>query len=155
MKIALGADHGGYELKEILGMCLREWGVEHHDFGTFGPEAVDYPFYGKLVGEEVAAGRFDRGLVVCGTGVGISIAANKVAGIRCALCHDVFSARMSRAHNDANMLAMGGRVIGAGPAREILRVWLDTPFAGERHERRVNQIGRMETRDPGESPEKP
>jgi len=144
MRIAIGADHGGFELKENVCEWLKERNIEYEDFGTYGPESVDYPEYGKKVGLEVISGRFDRGIVICGTGIGISISCNKVPGIRCALATDVFSAKASRAHNNAQVLAMGGRVLGIGPAKEILNAWLDTEFEGGRHERRVQKIGQIE-----------
>ena len=140
MKVALGADHGGFRLKEDVVALLREMGVAHEDFGTFSTESVDYPDLARAVAEKVAAGTFDRGILCCGTGIGVAIAANKVPGIRAALCHDVYSARMSREHNDANVLAMGGRVIGPGLAGEIVRTFLSAEFAGGRHALRLAKI---------------
>ena len=145
MKITIGSDHGAVELKEEVKKVLAEFeNVEVKDAGTFGTDSVDYPDIAEKVCADVTSGQSDRGIVLCGTGIGISIAANKISGIRCALCHDVFSAKKSREHNDANVLAMGGRVIGFGPAGEIVRAWLTTDFEGGRHERRVNKIMALE-----------
>ena len=140
MRIAVGSDHGGFNLKRVIIEYLEERGIEYKDFGCYTCEPVDYPDIALPVAKSVAEGRFDRGILICGTGIGISIAANKVSGIRAALCHDCFSARASREHNDANILAMGERVIGPGLAREIVDIWLRTEFEGGRHERRVNKI---------------
>jgi len=140
LKIALGADHGGYELKEQVKKHLSDKGYEVIDFGTNSTESVDYPVYAKKVGEAVVAHNADFGIVICGTGIGISMAANKVKGIRAALCHNVFTARLTREHNDANVLAMGGRVLGTGLALEMVDVFLTTKFEGGRHKRRVDQI---------------
>lgn len=144
MKIAVGSDHGGFELKQAIAQHLCATGMEFKDFGVFCDESADYPDVAVQVAEAVARGDFDKGLLFCGTGVGISIAANKVAGIRAANCHDVFSAQMSREHNDANILAMGGRVIGAGLAAMIVDVWLSAEFAGGRHGRRIGKIASYE-----------
>ena len=145
MKITIGSDHGAVDLKEEVKLVLKEFpDVEIHDVGTFGTDSVDYPDIAEKVCAEVVKGISDRGIVLCGTGIGISIAANKINGIRCALCNDVYSARMSREHNNANVLAMGGRVTGFGPAGEIVRVWLTKEFTGGRHERRVNKIMALE-----------
>ena len=145
MKITIGSDHGAVELKEEVKRVLQEFAdIQVTDIGTFGTEAVDYPDIAEKVCADVVGGRADRGIVLCGTGLGISMAANKIHGIRCALCNDVFSARMSREHNDANVLAMGGRVLGFGPAGEILRVWLTSEFTGGRHARRVEKIMALE-----------
>lgn len=145
MKITIGSDHGAVELKEEVKKVLGEiGGIEVNDVGTFGTESVDYPDIAEKVCADVADGKADRGIVLCGTGIGISIAANKIHGIRCALCGDVYSARMSREHNDANVLAMGGRVTGFGPAGEIVRVWVATKFTGGRHARRVEKIMALE-----------
>ena len=147
MKITIGSDHGAVELKEEVKKVLQEFAdIQVTDVGTFGTEAVDYPDIAEKVCADVVGGRADRGIVLCGTGLGISMAANKIHGIRCALCNDVFSARMSREHNDANVLAMGGRVLGFGPAGEILRVWLTSEFTGGRHARRVEKIMALEDR---------
>lgn len=145
MKITIGSDHGAVQLKEEVKMVLKEFGhVEVTDVGTFGTESVDYPDIAEKVCADVVSGKADRGIVLCGTGIGISMAANKIKGIRCALCTDVYSAKMSREHNDANVLAMGGRVTGFGPAGEIVRAWVEGEFAGGRHERRVNKIMALE-----------
>lgn len=144
LKIAIGSDHGGFRLKEEIKDYLRQQGVEHTDFGTYSTASVDYPDIAQTVGEKVVAGEFERGILICGTGIGISIAANKVPGVRAALCGDVFSARMSREHNNANILALGERVIGSGLALMIVQTWLETEFAGGRHARRVEKIGALE-----------
>ena len=145
--LAIGSDHGGYELRQIIMKHLAERGIEYRDFGTFSAESCDYPDYGEAVGRAVASGECERGIVVCGTGIGISIAANKVHGIRCALCGDCYSAEMARAHNNANMLALGARVLGEGLALKIVDTFLDTGFEGGRHARRVAKIMAIEGRD--------
>ena len=142
--VALGADHAGWELKEALKAWLMDAGCQVLDFGTHGPDSVDYPDYALQVAEAVTVGKVERGVLVCGTGIGMTIAANKVPGIRAALCGDVFTARMSREHNDANVLTLAGRLTGRETGLEILRAWLDTEFAGGRHARRVDKIGEME-----------
>jgi ribose 5-phosphate isomerase B len=145
MKITIGSDHGAVQLKEEVKMVLKEYGdVEVKDVGTFGTDSVDYPDIAEKVCGDVVSGKADRGIVLCGTGIGISIAANKIKGIRCALCNDVYSAKMSRQHNDANVLAMGGRVMGFGPAGEIVRAFVEGKFEGGRDERRVNKIMALE-----------
>ena len=144
MKLVIGSDHGGFALKENIKGYLQEQGIEFTDYGTMTPERCDYPVIAKKVAEAVADGTFDRGILICGTGIGIGIAANKVHGIRAALCHDCFSAEYSRRHNDANILTMGERVIGPGLAREIVKIWLDTPFDGGRHAVRVGMINEMD-----------
>lgn len=144
MKIGIGSDHGGFDLKEELKKFMEEREIEVIDYGTYSKDSVDYPDYGKLVAEAVASGEVDRAVVICGTGIGISISANKVKGIRCALCGDTYSARMSREHNNANMLALGGRVLGVGLAIEILIAWLEGKFQGGRHQLRVDKIGEIE-----------
>ena len=139
--IALGCDHGGFGLKQAVMKYLEEKGLEYKDFGTYSEESCDYPVYGEAVARAVASGECDRGIIICGTGIGISIAANKVHGIRCALCHDCFSAKATREHNNANVLAMGGRIIGAGHALDVVDLFLDTPFSNdERHIRRIEKI---------------
>ena len=139
--IAIGCDHGGYALKQEVMKHLAERGLEYKDFGTYSEDSCDYPVYGKAVAHAVADGDCDRGILICGTGIGISITANKVPGIRAALCGDCFSAEATRLHNDANILAMGARVVGAGLALKIVDTVLDTPFSGdERHVRRINMI---------------
>ncbi|MGN0393850.1 MAG: ribose 5-phosphate isomerase B [Coprococcus sp.] len=139
--IALGCDHGGYELMQEIIKHLDERGLEYKNYGCYSSESVDYPIYAQAAANAVASGECDKGILVCGTGIGISIAANKVHGIRAALCHDCFSAQATREHNDANMLAMGARVIGAGLALKIVDTFLDTPFSNdERHIRRIGMI---------------
>ncbi len=145
MKIAIGCDHGGYILKDEILNYLHKNGYEVIDFGTNSDQAVDYADYGEAVADCVVSGKADFGIVMCGTGIGISISANKVPGARCALLSDVFSAKATRLHNDANMVAMGGRVIGAGLALEILDAFLHTSFSGdERHVRRLSKIKGIE-----------
>ena len=139
--IALGCDHGGYPLMKEVIKYLEKEGIEYKNFGTFSEESCDYPVYAKLAANSVASGQCDKGIVICGTGIGISITANKIKGIRCALCHDCFSAKATREHNDANMLAMGARVVGPGLAIEIVKDFLNTEFSNEeRHIRRIKQI---------------
>ena len=139
--IAIGSDHGGFELKQEIMAHLRERGLEYKDYGTYTAESCDYPDYGKAVARAVASGEAEKGIIICGTGIGISISANKVRGIRAALCHDCFSAEMTRLHNDANVLAMGARVVGPGLALKITDTFLDTPFSNdERHIRRIGKI---------------
>jgi len=144
LSVALGADHAGWELKEALKSWLMEAGYQVLDFGTHSPDSVDYPDYAQQVGEAVAVGKVDRGVLVCGTGIGMTMAANKIPGVRAALCGDAFTSRMSREHNDANVLALGGRLTDADMGRDILKVWLETDFAGGRHARRVNKIMELE-----------
>ena len=144
LSVALGADHAGWELKEALKSWLMEAGYQVLDFGTHSPDSVDYPDYAQQVGEAVAVGKVDRGVLVCGTGIGMTMAANKIPGVRAALCGDAFTSRMSREHNDANVLALGGRLTDADLGRDILKVWLETDFAGGRHARRVNKIMELE-----------
>ena len=139
--IAIGSDHGGYELKKEIIKHLAQRGIECRDFGTDSTASCDYPVYGKAVANAVASGECEKGILVCGTGIDISITANKEKGNRCALCHDCFSAEATRLHNNANVLAMGGRVVGAGLALKIVDTFLDTPFSNdERHIRRISQI---------------
>ena len=140
MKIGIGSDHGGYELKESIKEYLREEGIEFVDYGTNSMESVDYPDFGKAVSEAVINKEVDRGILICGTGIGISITANRNKGIRCALCTDSYSARMTRLHNDANILALGGRVVGVGLALDIVKTFLETEFEAGRHQRRINKI---------------
>ncbi len=143
--IALGCDHGGYELMQEVKRHLDERGLAYKDFGTDSTASVDYPVYAHAVSESIQKGECDRGILICGTGIGISIAANKHKGIRAALCHDVFSAEATRLHNDANILAMGGRVIGGGHALRVVDAFLDTEFSGdERHKRRIAGIAGLE-----------
>ena len=149
LRIAIGADHAGYRLKEELVPFLAHEGHEVLDLGTGSEDPVDYPVYCYDVARAVVGGEADRGIVLGGSGQGEQIAANKVDGVRAALCHDVWMARMSRAHNDANVLSMGGRVVASAYAKEIVREWLATPFDGGRHERRIERIARIER---GETP---
>jgi len=145
--IALGSDHGGFALKQEIIKHLEEKGVAYKDFGTHSEDSCDYPVYGELVGKAVAAGEYELGIIICGTGIGISIAANKVRGVRAAVCHDCYSAEYTRRHNDANVLALGGRVIGVGHALKIVDIFLDTGFEGGRHARRVGLISEIEDRN--------
>ena len=144
MKIVIGSDHGGTHLKEVLKQHLAERGIEVTDAGTYTEESCDYPDIALKVCREITEGKSERGILVCGTGIGMSMAANKVKGIRAALCGDVFSAAMSREHNDANVICLGERVLGPGLAVRILDAWLDTEFAGGRHARRVDKIMAIE-----------
>ena len=139
--IALGCDHGGYDLKQEVIKHLEARGLAYKDFGCYSEESCDYPVYGQAAAKAVASGECEQGIVICGTGIGISISANKVPGIRCALCGDCFSAAATKEHNNANMLALGARVIGVGLALTIVDAFLDTPFSNdERHIRRINMI---------------
>ncbi len=148
MKIAIGCDHGGYNLKPVLKQYLEKNGFEYKDFGTFNPDSIDYNEFGQAVAEAVASGEFDKGIIICGTGIGMSIVANKVKGIRCAHCQDVFSAKMTRLHNDANVLAMGERVLGPGLMLEIVDAFLNTEFSfEERHVNRVSKIKALEEKN--------
>ena len=143
MKIAVASDHGGYLLKETVKKHLEDRGIEVLDLGTHSEESVDYPVYGKLCGETVAHGEADLGVVCCGTGIGISIAANKVKGIRCGLCTSVEMAHLTKQHNNANILALGGRTTAPELALAIVDEWLDTEFEGGRHQRIVDMLDRM------------
>jgi ribose 5-phosphate isomerase B len=145
MRIAIGSDHAGFRLKEHLKQVLTEDGHEVDDLGTHSEESVDYPPICAAVGRAVAGGGAERGIVLGGSGQGEQMAANKVRGVRAALCNDLYTARLSREHNDANVLSMGGRIVGEGLADEIVRLWLATPFDGGRHARRVAQIADIET----------
>lgn len=145
MNITIGSDHGAVALKDEVKMVLKEYeDIKVTDVGTFGTESVDYPDIAEKVCADVTSGKANLGIVLCGTGIGISIAANKVKGIRCALCNDVYSAKKAREHNNANVLAMGGRVLGFGPAGEIVRAFVENSFEGGRHARRVNKIMAIE-----------
>lgn len=144
MKIAIASDHGGVNLKAEIIQVIEDLGMNYEDFGCDCNTSVDYPDYAQPVAEKVANGEFDRGILICGTGIGMSIAANKVPGIRCALVHDVFTAKATREHNDSNVLAMGERVIGPGLAGEIVKVWLSAEYAGGRHQRRLDKITALE-----------
>lgn len=146
MKVAIASDHGGVNIREEIKSLMDEMNIQYEDFGCECGTSVDYPDYALPVAEKVANGEFDKGILICGTGIGMSIAANKVKGIRCALVHDVFSAKATRQHNDSNMLAMGERVIGPGLAREIAAVWLTEEYEGGRHENRVGKIKDYENR---------
>ena len=143
MRIALAADHAGFELKDALATWLREAGHEIIDLGTNGPESVDYPLYGAKLAAEIAAGRAERGIAICGSGIGISIAVNRDPACRCARVDDPLSARLAREHNDANVLAMGARLIGQDMARACVTAFLGTDFAGGRHQRRVDQLSHL------------
>ena len=138
MKVAIGCDHGGFDLKENVKSVLKELGHEIDDQGCDSSESVDYPNFAKSVSFLVKEGKCERGILICGTGIGMSMAANRIPGIRAALCHEMFTARMSREHNDANILCIGARVIGPGLAVEIVRTWMTTDFAGGRHQRRID-----------------
>lgn len=144
MRIALGADHAGFQLKEEIAKYLQAKGYEYKDFGVFSTDSVDYPDQAAIVAKAVAKKEFDQGIIICGTGIGVAISANKVRGVRAALCHDVFSAQMARAHNDSNVLALGARVIGPGLALSIVEAYLTGEFAGGRHQQRVDKIMRLE-----------
>ena len=142
--IAIGSDHGGFALKQEIMKHLEERKLEYIDFGTYSSDSCDYPQYGAAVGRAVASGSCERGILICGTGIGISISANKIHGVRAALCGDCFSAEMTRRHNDANIVALGARVVGPGLALKIVDTFLDTDFEGGRHERRVQQMMALE-----------
>lgn len=144
MRVALGSDHGGYELKQTIRKHLEAQGLEVQDFGTHSTDSVDYPEFGFAVGNAIIKGEADLGIAICGTGQGIAIAANKIAGIRAAVCSETFSARMAREHNNANILTLGGRVIGAGLALDIVDIFLKTEFLGGRHARRLDLISDIE-----------
>ena len=144
--IALACDHSALDMKKEIIALLEDMGLEYKDFGTYDTASCDYPIYGYRAAKAVASGECDRGIVICGTGIGVSICANKVRGIRCALCGDVLSAELTRQHNDSNMLAMGGRIIGIETAKAIVKTWLCTEFAGGRHERRIGKISDYECR---------
>jgi len=142
--IAIAADHGGFKLKGIIIKYLQSMNIKYKDYGSFTEDAVDYPDVALIASESIINGECDKGILICGTGIGISIAANKVTGIRAALCGDTFSARMSRLHNDANILTMGARVIGEGLAIDIVNIWLNTEFEGGKHARRVDKLKDIE-----------
>ena len=142
--IAIGSDHGGFELKEKVIAHLKEQGIECKDFGTYSLDSCDYPVFGRPAAEAVASGECEKGIVICTTGIGISITANKVPGIRCALCHNTTTAHLTREHNDANMLAIGAGMVGENVAMEIVDTFLSTPFSnGERHQRRIDKIEKL------------
>lgn len=142
--IAIACDHAALEMKAEVIKILDERGLAYEDFGTFTTDSCHYPIFGARAAQAVASGKCDRGILICGTGIGMSLVANKVKGVRCALCSDSYSAKMTRAHNDSNMLAMGARVIGIEVAKEIVNAWLDTPFEGGRHQTRVDMITAIE-----------
>ncbi|OEF99842.1 ribose 5-phosphate isomerase B [Vulcanibacillus modesticaldus] len=144
MKVAIASDHGGYELKEHIKAVMDSMGIEYQDLGPNSTESVDYPDYALPVANKVAAQEVDRGILVCGTGIGMSIAANKVKGVRAALVHDCYSARVTRQHNNSNVLCLGGRTTGVLVAEEIVRIWLSEDFEGGRHERRIQKIEKIE-----------
>jgi len=142
MKLAIGADHGGFVLKqEIVNYLKKIANIEVIDYGTSGPDSVDYPDFGRKVAEAVSNGTADRGILICGTGIGMSMVANRYPKVRAALCHDHFTAQMSRLHNDSNVLCMGERVIGRGVACDVVKTWLETDFEGGRHQKRLEKIG--------------
>lgn len=144
--IAIASDHVGLTLKKVIMELLEEKGLEYRDFGAYSQERCDYPVFGSAAARAVADGVCDRGIVICGTGVGISLSANKIHGIRCVVCSEPYSARLSRLHNNTNMLALGSRVVGEDLARMIVEIWLETPFEGGRHQRRVEQLAILEER---------
>ncbi len=141
--IALASDHTALEMKETIKGLLDEMGLEYKDYGTYTSDRCDYPVYGARAAKAVASGECDRGIIICGTGVGISLAANKIPGIRCVVCSEPYSAQLSRLHNNSNMLAFGARVIGPELAKMIARIWLETPFEGGRHQRRIDMIAAL------------
>jgi len=145
MQIAIGSDHAGFDLKQVIMSLLSESGYSYKDFGCYDTGSVDYPDIAKPVAEAVAQGKFEQGILICSTGTGMSIVANKVRGIRATLCHDIFSARRAREHNDANVLCLGGWVIGQGLARDIVTTYLSSGFTGGRHTRRVDKIKAIES----------
>jgi ribose 5-phosphate isomerase B len=146
MTIAIGCDHAGVELKKEIISLLHDLHIECIDYGTNGTGSVDYPDFGEKVSEAVSSGKIEKGLLICGTGIGMSIVANKFPGVRASLCSGIFTARMSRLHNDANVLVLGGRVIGKDLAKEIVKTWVSTPFEGERHAKRLRKISLIEDR---------
>ncbi len=146
--IAIACDHSALALKEEIKQLLDSRGLSYKDFGTNSADSCHYPIFGARAARAVASGECDRGIVICGTGIGMSLVANKVNGIRCALCSDPYSAKMTRAHNDANMIALGARVIGVELAKMIVEAWLDTPFEGGRHQARVDMISAIEAEEP-------
>ena len=146
MKVAIGSDHAGIELKKDIVSLLNEMKIECIDFGTDSPQSVDYPDFGEKVSKAVSAGNVERGILICGTGIGMSIVANKIPDIRASLCNDLFTAKMSRLHNDANVLVIGGRIVGRDLAKEIVRTWFSTEFEGGRHANRLKKIKLIEER---------
>jgi ribose 5-phosphate isomerase B len=152
MAIAIGSDHAGFELKEEIKKTLEEEGLSFEDLGPEGTASVDYPDFGGKVAEMVSKGRAERGILICGSGIGMSIVANKFPGVRAALCNEPLSAALSRRHNDSNILVLGGRLVGKTMAREILKTWLCTPFEGGRHELRLNKITKIEGKLESDAP---
>ena len=146
MRVVIGSDHCGFSLKESLKLFLREKKVESLDVGTFSTESSDYPDFARKVAKKVSSREFERGILICGTGIGMSIAANKFFGVRAALCHDITSARLSREHNDANILVMGGNIVGEELAKKMAEVWLTTEFCAGRHQKRLDKIKEAELR---------
>jgi ribose 5-phosphate isomerase B len=142
--IVVGSDHGGYELKQAVLEVLRQRGIECADYGTDGPDSVDYPDFAAKVAGAVSAGEADRGVLICGTGIGMSISANKFPGVRAALVHDEFTAQMAKEHNNANILVMGGRVLSLDQGKKFVEIWLDTQFEGGRHQNRLDKISAIE-----------
>ena len=147
--IAIASDHAGYELKEWIKKHLDERGLAYRDYGTDSQESCDYPIFGEAAARAIVSGEAQKGIVICGTGIGISLACNKIRGIRCALCGDCYSAELSRRHNDANMLALGARVTGSGLALKLVDAFLDTPFDGGKHIRRLAMVATVENRERG------
>lgn len=146
MTVAIGCDHAGFELKKEILSILHELDIKFIDHGTDSQKSVDYPDFGEMVSQAVSTGKTERGILICATGIGMSIVANKFPGVRASLCNDLYTAKMSRLHNDANILVLGGRIIGKGLAKEIVKVWFSTPFEGERHCFRINKITQIEER---------
>jgi len=155
MKVALGCDHAGYRLKEVIASCLNQAGHGILDEGTYSGESCDYPDFAERVALRVVSGEAERGIIICATGVGMAMTANKVTGIRAAVCNDLYTARYSRLHNDANVLALGARVVGPGVAEEIVHIWMETPFEGGRHSRRLDKLAEVEKRHGGKTDERP
>lgn len=146
MTIAIGCDHAGFELKKEIISLLDDLHIGCIDYGTEGPQSVDYPDFGEKVSEAVSSGKIDKGILICGTGIGMSIVANKFPNVRASLCNELFTAKMSRLHNDANILVLGGRIVGKDLAKEIVRIWVSTNFEGERHCARLKKITLIEDR---------
>ncbi|MBI4686775.1 MAG: ribose 5-phosphate isomerase B [Nitrospirae bacterium] len=146
MKIAIGCDHGGTALKKEILPVLKELSIEWEDFGTDTDESVDYPDFGERVSQAVSNGKVDRGILICGTGIGMTIVANKFPRVRAALCNEIYCAKMSRLHNDANLLVLGGRIVDKETARQIVQIWFTTPFEGGRHQRRLDKIRAIEAK---------
>jgi ribose 5-phosphate isomerase B len=146
MTIAIGCDHAGVELKNELLSLLNNLRIQYIDYGTDSPESVDYPDFGEKVSDAVSSGKIESGILICGTGIGMSIVANKFPGVRASLCNDLFTAKMSRLHNDANILVIGGRIVGKDLAKEIVKTWVSASFEGDRHRRRLDKITKIEER---------